>query len=67
MTLFADDLDGIEAHGTAPFGLDGTHYEIDLNAEHSRALHALARSVNAARRPGRGTAGNHEAKIVRDL
>jgi hypothetical protein len=35
------------------FGLDGTGYEIDLNAGHSRALRdALARYVRAARRPG---------------
>ena len=35
------------------FGLDGTGYEIDLNAGHSRALReALARYVRAARRAG---------------
>jgi hypothetical protein len=54
-TLFADDVDGSKADGTARFGLDGTDYEIDLKAKHAWALHALARSVNAARRPGRGT------------
>ena len=52
-TLFIDDLDGSEAEGTVRFGLDGTEYEIDLNAEHARALRdALARYVGAARRPG---------------
>ena len=55
-TLFIDDLDGSEAEGTIRFGLDGTEYEIDLNAEHARALRdALARYVRAARRAG-GTA-----------
>jgi Lsr2 len=55
-TLYIDDLDGTEAEGTVRFGLDGTEYEIDLNAEHAQALrHALARYVHAARRAGGGT------------
>ena len=55
-TLFTDDLDGSEAEGTVRFGLDGTEYEIDLNAGHAQALRdALARSVRAARRAGGGT------------
>ena len=55
-TLFIDDLDGSEAEGTVRFGLDGTEYEIDLNAEHAQALRdALARYVQAARRAGGGT------------
>ena len=54
-TLFIDDLDGSEAEGTVPFALDGTEYEIDLNAEHAQALRdALARYVGAARRAGGG-------------
>ena len=54
-TLLIDDLDGSEAEGTVRFGLDGTEYEIDLNAEHSRALRdALARYVGAARRAAGG-------------
>jgi nucleoid-associated protein Lsr2 len=54
-TLFIDDLDGSEAEGTVRFGLDGTEYEIDLNAEHAQALRdALARYVRAARRAGGG-------------
>ena len=36
-TLFIDDLDGSAAEGTVRFGLDGTEYEIDLNAEHAQA------------------------------
>ena len=52
-TVFIDDLDGTEAEGTVRFGLDGTEYEIDLNAEHARALRdALSRYVQAARRSG---------------
>jgi len=55
-TLYVDDLDGTEAEGTVRFGLDGTEYEIDLNAEHAQALRqALARYVHAARRAGAGT------------
>ena len=55
-TLFIDDLDGSEAEGTVRFGLDGTDYEIDLNAEHAQALRdALARYVRAARRARDGT------------
>jgi nucleoid-associated protein Lsr2 len=54
-TLLIDDLDGSAAEDTVRFGLDGTEYEIDLNAEHARALRdALARYVNDARRAGGG-------------
>ena len=54
-TLFVDDLDGSQAEGTVRFGLDGTDYEIDLNAKHAQALReALAPYVGAARRPGSG-------------
>jgi Lsr2 len=54
-TLLTDDLDGSNAEGTVWFGLDGTEYEIDLNAEHAQALRdALARYVKAARRPDSG-------------
>jgi Lsr2 len=54
-TLFIDDLDGSEAEGTVRFGLDGTEYEIDLNANQAEVLReALARYVEAARR-GRGS------------
>src|SRR5690349_24439970 len=47
-TLFVDDLDGSEAEGTVRFGLDGTDYEIDLNAKNSRQLRdARARELAA--------------------
>jgi hypothetical protein len=50
-TLFIDDLDGSQADGTVRFELDGTDYEIDLNAEHAQQLRdAPARYVGAARR-----------------
>ena len=52
-TLFIDDLDGSAAEGTVRFGLDGTEYEIDLNAEHAQQLRdALAAYVRAGRRVG---------------
>jgi hypothetical protein len=55
-TLFIDDLDGTAAEGTVRFGLDGTEYEIDLNADHAKALRdALARYIGAARRVSGGT------------
>jgi hypothetical protein len=46
-------LDGSDAEGTVCFRLDGTEYEIDLNAKHAQQLRdALARYVAAARRTG---------------
>ena len=56
-TLLIDDLDGGQADGTIRFGLDGTDYEIDLNAKHAEALRkALAPYLDAARRtPGSAT------------
>ena len=77
-TLFIDDLDGSEAVGTVRFALDGTEYEIDLNAEHAQTLRdALARYVHAARwvgggarRPARGrrkaSAGGVDSTEVRE-
>ena len=37
-TVFIDDIDGSVAEGTVRFGLDGTEYEIDLNAGHAKKL-----------------------------
>jgi nucleoid-associated protein Lsr2 len=76
-TLFIDDLDGSEAEGTVRFGLDGTEYEIDLNAEHAAKLRAaLAQYAEAARRaPGtrrparsgrRATSSGLDSTEVRD-
>jgi hypothetical protein len=47
-TLFIDDIDGSAAEGTVRFALDGTDYEIDLNAEHAQQLRdALAAYIKA--------------------
>jgi hypothetical protein len=55
-TLFIDDIDGGAAEGTVRFGLDGTEYEIDLNAQHTEDLRkTLAGYVSHARKVG-GTA-----------
>jgi len=67
-TLFIDDLDGSAAEGTVRFGLDGTEYEIDLNAGHAKELRdALARYVDAARRVARGRRGAGGRRVVRLL
>jgi hypothetical protein len=55
-TLFIDDIDGGEAEGTVRFALDGTEYEIDLNAKHTEELRsALGRYVTHARKVGTGS------------
>jgi hypothetical protein len=75
--LLVDDIDGSDAHETIKFGLDGTHYEIDLNGDHAQELRGqLSRYVKAARkvtgsagRPARGrTATENDArnKEIRD-
>jgi hypothetical protein len=54
LTTFVDDIDGSEAEGTVKFGLDGTSYEIDLNAQHSQELRSsLARYVEHGRKIAR--------------
>jgi hypothetical protein len=55
--LLVDDIDGSDAHETIPFGIDGTHYEIDLNSEHAQELREqLERYVKVARRVTAATA-----------
>jgi hypothetical protein len=55
-TLFIDDIDASSAEGTIRFGLDGTDYEIDLNAKHAQQLRdALAAYVKAGRRVSGGS------------
>jgi hypothetical protein len=73
--VLTDDLDGSPADETVRFGVDGTHYEIDLSKGHAAELRAaLAPFVQAARRtaaaprrPGRGparkAAGPHPADV----
>jgi hypothetical protein len=52
-TLFIDDIDGGNAEGTVRFALDGTEYEIDLSARHSKELRsALGKYVTHARKAG---------------
>ena len=55
-TLLVDDLDDSEAETTVRFGLDGSEYEIDLNAVHARELReSLSVYAGHARRiPGSG-------------
>ena len=54
-TLFIDDIDGGAAEGTVRFALDGTEYEIDLNAAHTEELRsALGKYVTHARKVGGG-------------
>lgn len=46
-----DDLDGSAATDTVHFGLDGSHYEIDLGEDNARKLRAaLAPYISQARR-----------------
>lgn len=64
-TLLIDDLDGGEAESTVRFGLDGTDYEIDLNAKHAEALRkALAPYLDAARRTS-GSATRRPSRTAR--
>jgi Lsr2 len=50
-----DDIDGSRADETLKFGVDGTLYEIDLNAKHADKLRSsLAQYILKARRVGRG-------------
>jgi Lsr2 len=73
--ILVDDIDGTEATETVRFGLDGTSYEIDLNAGHACDFRALmapftekARKVTSpGTRPGRRTgAAGDSNKEIRD-
>ena len=49
--ILEDDLDGGPADETVRFGLDGSHYEIDLSSDNAAKLRAaLADYVGSARR-----------------
>ena len=54
-TLFIDDIDGGAAEGTVRFGLDGTEYEIDLNAQHTAELRTVLANYVAHGRKAPGT------------
>ena len=74
--VLEDDLDGSEATETVSFALDGTSYEIDLNADNAGQLRdALAvyighgrKVTGAGRRGGRrpASSGGTSAKEVRE-
>lgn len=52
-TLLQDDIDGTKAAETISFGLDGTSYQIDLNAKHAAKLRReLEPFISAGRRIG---------------
>src|ERR1700758_4994472 len=55
-TLFIDDIDGGDADGTVRFALDGTDYEIDLNAKHTEELRGVLADYVAHARKVSGTA-----------
>jgi hypothetical protein len=49
--ILVDDIDGSAAIETVKFGLEGTEYEIDLNADHAEELRQLtARYIAKARK-----------------
>ena len=51
--VLVDDIDGSDAEETVTFALDGTEYEIDLNAANAAKLrNAFAPYVGHARRTG---------------
>ncbi|MEP6852707.1 MAG: Lsr2 family protein [bacterium] len=57
--VLEDDLDGSSAEETVSFSLDGTAYEIDLNAKNAdRLREAMAEYVGHARRAGSGSGGS---------
>jgi len=52
--LFTDDMDGSPADVPSRFALDGTSYEIDLNAQHAQTLRALLSRTPARPRKAPG-------------
>lgn len=58
--ILTDDIDGSAAAETVTFGIDGTSYEIDLNADNASKLRSAVQPfIDSSRRVGRstGTAG----------
>lgn len=75
--ILVDDIDESEGAETVSFGLDGTRYEIDLNAQHARDLRGQltpfiekARKAGGSRarsaRPRRSAASDAGSKEIRD-
>ena len=73
--VLTDDIDGSAAEETIRFGLDGTHYEIDLNSQHAGQFRkavqpyadAARKAAAPARRGGRAASrrGNPDPSEVR--
>ena len=62
VTELTDDIDGGDAEETVSFALDGTGYEIDLNAKNAALLRdAIAPFVGHARKGTRSAAGRRAA------
>lgn len=55
-----DDLDGSKGSETIQFGIDGQHFEIDLNAKNAKALRKALADFTAAARPVRTSASGSE-------
>jgi hypothetical protein len=62
--LRVDDIDGSDADDTIQFGLDGTHYEIDLNSDHAQELRGQLSPYLKAARKVTGSAGR-QARVRR--
>ena len=63
LVTLTDDLDGSDADETIMFALDGTSYEIDLNAKNAAALRkAVEKYVAAARRSGGSTGARRSTR-----
>lgn len=61
-----DDIDESKAEETVQFAIDGSAYEIDLNAKHASQLRdALAPFVAHARRGGRSASASYSGAAGR--
>jgi hypothetical protein len=56
LVTLVDDIDGSEAAETVRFGLDGTHYEMDLSSANAAALRSTLAPYAQAGRKVSGTA-----------
>lgn len=74
ITALVDDIDGSEATETVTFGLDGTTYEIDLNATHAEDLRevlapftSVARKVSGSSQRGRSASNAPKQRASSDI
>lgn len=65
--VMTDDLDGSDATETIHFSLDGTNYEIDLNAKNAAALRKALEKYTEAGRKVRGASARGRAKSSSDV